>query len=618
MVRRIAKCRSCLKRFCTASGQSLCPLCRPKVKVGVQNKNIATSTVNHKKHDIAFAHNTDQFCGQKRKNTFTSADEDVVLDVGKPDDRDDEVGITDIALTKDHDDDHTLPKKQKISDADATLATSSLKINTKSLNEEAHHDDLQCCITNDSNTIDANDELELDADSSGDLLKQDLLVENDRQIKEKEEEDSCCGSENNDDFLECIEIGDSEEEDGEEDDDEEESDEEIKQQPQVGQPRKTENDVCYICGSNLAGKGLNSRVAHMKRCSTKYGQQTMVGSDEVDIVKPDESSTNWHGKDAGNSTEHVKEKQSVLKQFFKAPVRSLTNVLMNGSRQASKKKPDTTSGKKKQSHRRGFWASNSRRDGQCPSYKRIPGTDFITDGFYYAGSLTQNYFLTHFHSDHYGGITKKWNEGIIYCSVSFSFVSCLDCKTTCFLTHHCMQIPTANLVHQNLGVEQKYLHPLPMNEPTIIYCKDRPVKVTLLDANHCPGAVMFLFEVGNRRVLHVGDFRWNRQIMLQIPQIRALSTLSPRLDELFLDTTYCDKKYQLPTQEEAIAAAVAVAEEEMRKSSKTLFLFGSYTIGKEKIYLSVAQHLKKKVYVDSRRLRILKALGWPNERMAML
>ena len=415
MVRRIAKCRSCLKRFCTASGQSLCPLCRPKVKVGVQNKNIATPTVNHdieeKKHE-ALAHNTDQFCGQKRKNT--SADEDAV----RPDDRDDEVEITDIALTKDPGD--TLPKKQK-TDADATLATSSLKASAESLDEEdGHYDDLQCCITNDSNTIDAHDELELDAASSEDLIKQDLL-ENDRQIEE--EEDSCCGSENNDDLLECIEIDDSEEEEEEDDgDDGEASDEEVKQ-PQVDQSRKTENDVCYICGSNLAGKGLNSRVAHMKRCSTKYGQQTMVGSDEVDIMKPDESSTNWHGKDAGSSTEH-KEKQSVLKQFFKAPVRSLTNVLMNGSRQASKKKPDTVSGKKKQSHRRGFWASNSRRDGQCPSYKRIPGTDFITDGFYYAGSLTQNYFLTHFHSDHYGGITKKWTEGIIYCSVSVSFVSC--------------------------------------------------------------------------------------------------------------------------------------------------------------------------------------------------
>lgn len=157
-----------------------------------------------------------------------------------------------------------------------------------------------------------------------------------------------------------------------------------------------------------------------------------------------------------------------------------------------------------------------------------------------------------------------------------------------------------------------------MNEPTVISSKDKAVKVTLLDANHCPGAVMFLFEVGNRRILHVGDFRWNRNIMLDIPQIRAFSTLSPRLDELFLDTTYCNPKYELPTQEEAIAAAIDVASEEMEKSkrgSRTLFLFGSYTIGKEKIYLSVARHLKQKVYVDSRRLRILKALGWPDESM---
>ena len=38
-------------------------------------------------------------------------------------------------------------------------------------------------------------------------------------------------------------------------------------------------------------------------------------------------------------------------------------------------------------------------------------------------------------SQHYGGITKTWSDGTIYCS-----------------------LPTANLVHQQLGVEMKYLH----------------------------------------------------------------------------------------------------------------------------------------------------------------
>ena len=163
---------------------------------------------------------------------------------------------------------------------------------------------------------------------------------------------------------------------------------------------------------------------------------------------------------------------------------------------------------------------------------------------------------------HYGGIGKTWCDGTIYCS-----------------------LPTANSVHQQLGVDKRYLHPLPMNVPTVVASGETPVTVTLLDANHCPGAIMFLFEVGRRQILHVGDFRWHRESMLRMRQLRAFSNASPRLDEIFLDTTYCDKKYALPTQEEAIAAAVEVAQQEMTTSKedikhKTLFLFGSYTIGR--------------------------------------
>jgi hypothetical protein len=44
--------------------------------------------------------------------------------------------------------------------------------------------------------------------------------------------------------------------------------------------------------------------------------------------------------------------------------------------------------------------NGARRNGRCPAYKRITGTDFICDGFRYAcGALSENYFLTHFHAD---------------------------------------------------------------------------------------------------------------------------------------------------------------------------------------------------------------------------
>jgi len=117
-----------------------------------------------------------------------------------------------------------------------------------------------------------------------------------------------------------------------------------------------------------------------------------------------------------------------------------------------------------------------------------------------------------------------------------------------------------------------------MNSPTIIESRGKPVTVTLLDANHCPGAIMFLFEVGNKTILHVGDFRWDREIMMKMPQLKAFSNANPRLNEIFLDTTYCDKKYSLPTQAEAIEATITAVEEELamakkRKNEDTLLVW---------------------------------------------
>lgn len=215
-------------------------------------------------------------------------------------------------------------------------------------------------------------------------------------------------------------------------------------------------------------------------------------------------------------------------------------------------------------------------------------------------TLSKSYFLTHFHSDHYGGITANWNAGTIYCSEA-----------------------TANLLNQQLRVDRKFIHPLPMFEPIVLESKGKPITITLLDANHCPGAVMFLFNVAKQReILHVGDFRWNRDMMLQQGPLASISSGKLLLDELFLDTTYCNPKYTLPTQEEAIKATVSIVKGEIQNSKerkcRTLHLFGSYTIGKERIYLGVAEQLGLKVYVDPRRHRILSALGWSKERMALL
>jgi hypothetical protein len=41
------------------------------------------------------------------------------------------------------------------------------------------------------------------------------------------------------------------------------------------------------------------------------------------------------------------------------------------------------------------------------------GQHNAVDGFQYVNSMTEHYFLTHYHSDHYGGLRKTFHEGTI-------------------------------------------------------------------------------------------------------------------------------------------------------------------------------------------------------------
>ena len=72
----------------------------------------------------------------------------------------------------------------------------------------------------------------------------------------------------------------------------------------------------------------------------------------------------------------------------------------------------------------------------------------------------------------------------------------------------------------------------------------------------------------------------------------------------------------------AIKSTVDYAVREYQKAKdkgeRLLLVAGSYTIGKERIYLSIAQRLGLKVYVDSQRYKVLSALNWPADQMALL
>ncbi|XP_039285077.1 DNA cross-link repair protein SNM1-like isoform X2 [Nilaparvata lugens] len=208
----------------------------------------------------------------------------------------------------------------------------------------------------------------------------------------------------------------------------------------------------------------------------------------------------------------------------------------------------------------------------CPFYKRIPDTNFVVDAFQY-GSIpgVQAYFLSHFHSDHYIGLRKGFSHPI-YCSKI-----------------------TANLVKMKLGVNERYINVINLNERTVV----NGVEVVALDANHCPGSVMLLFQLRTgQNYLHVGDFRANTE-MESYPELKQL-----RIHKLFLDTTYCKPAYTFPSQQSVIDDVLKIVKTEFMMNPRTLIVVGSYLIGKEKVFMAIAEEFDCRIWAEPSKLKI--------------
>ncbi|KAH9000069.1 DRMBL-domain-containing protein [Lactarius akahatsu] len=272
-------------------------------------------------------------------------------------------------------------------------------------------------------------------------------------------------------------------------------------------------------------------------------------------------------------------------------------------------------------------ANGGRR--KAPFYKVMQGMPIAVDAFCY-GAIpgVTSYFLTHAHSDHYTSLSSTWQAGPIYCSEG-----------------------TANLIIHMLSVDPKWVHPLPMDVPTMVP-NSGGVTVTLIEANHCPGSSLFFFEgpqtvnagdstyksshVGSARTfryLHCGDFRASPQHTLH-PAVK-----DKRIDIIYLDTTYLNPRYLFPAQAQVISACAelskrlvsgkGLAEDDKGTVSKwftlipkseakgdvklanTLILVGTYSIGKERIVKAIAKALDSKIYCDQRKAAILRCQSDP-------
>ena len=192
------------------------------------------------------------------------------------------------------------------------------------------------------------------------------------------------------------------------------------------------------------------------------------------------------------------------------------------------------------------------------------------------------FFLSHMHTDHTAGLTSSWNTYRIYCSDV-----------------------TRKLAIAKLGLRSELVVGLPLDEPVTINLDEvgeEMMSVTLIDANHCPGSVMFVFEGYFGKILYTGDFRFCERFLTHS------ATKGKKFDILYLDNTYCDPKCAFPSRSSVTMTVMEI----IRNHPQHKVIIGLHSLGKEALLRAIAVTCKIWIGVDTTRMETLKLLQMPD------
>ncbi|KAJ9625830.1 hypothetical protein H2203_004594 [Taxawa tesnikishii (nom. ined.)] len=218
-------------------------------------------------------------------------------------------------------------------------------------------------------------------------------------------------------------------------------------------------------------------------------------------------------------------------------------------------------------------------------------------------------FLSHVHSDHLRGL-ESLKSPFVYCSAATREILLRLEKYPHRMNFAKGILETRKQTYRHL---KNLLKVIPLETPTEIeLCPGKIIRVTLLDANHCVGAVMFLIEGDGKAILYTGDIRsekWWVDALVRNPVLIPYTKGKKRLDTMYLDTTFATQEQShrhFPPKADGL-------DELLRKTDQypanTIFYIDAWTFGYEDVWRALSAHLDTKVHLDSYRYRLYKSLG---------
>jgi hypothetical protein len=160
---------------------------------------------------------------------------------------------------------------------------------------------------------------------------------------------------------------------------------------------------------------------------------------------------------------------------------------------------------------------------------------------------------------------------------------------------------------------RKLAKALPLDTPTTIeLAPGNSLRVTLVDANHCVGAVMFLIEGDGKAVLYTGDIRaetWWVNSIVQNPVLLPYTLGDRRLDCMYLDSTFATKREPYKTFPSKAEGICELIQKVSQYPDNTIFYFHSWTFGYENVWIALSSFLGSRIHLDDYRARIYGSLS---------